>query len=137
MARCQTIAPINTMHISYFSTPHIILFYVQVRRSTVSCLMMSEFWECGLIFKLTLGLLFGALWAKEAWGHYWTWDPKETWAIITWLCYLIYIHFRYLYHNKSKIALWILVCSFIILLICWFGINYISAAENSIHTYSG
>jgi ABC-type transport system involved in cytochrome c biogenesis permease subunit len=34
---------------------------------------------------LTLGLLFGALWAKQAWGHYWTWDPKETWAFLTWL----------------------------------------------------
>ena len=42
----------------------------------------------GLAF-LTFGMLFGALWAKEAWGHYWAWDPKETWAAITWLCYLL------------------------------------------------
>ena len=45
----------------------------------------------GLTF-LTFGMLFGALWAKEAWGHYWAWDPKETWAAITWLCYLLYLH---------------------------------------------
>ena len=36
---------------------------------------------------MTLGMLMGALWAKEAWGHYWSWDPKETWAAITWLSY--------------------------------------------------
>ena len=44
---------------------------------------------------LTIGMLFGALWAKEAWGHYWSWDPKETWAAITWIAYLVYIHYRH------------------------------------------
>ena len=47
----------------------------------------------GLSF-MTLGMLMGALWAKEAWGHYWSWDPKETWAAITWLSYLVYVHYR-------------------------------------------
>ena len=47
----------------------------------------------GLAF-MTLGMLTGAIWAKEAWGHYWAWDPKETWAAATWFAYLAYIHFR-------------------------------------------
>ena len=47
----------------------------------------------GLAF-MAVGMLFGALWAKEAWGHYWSWDPKETWAAITWFAYLVYIHYR-------------------------------------------
>ena len=47
----------------------------------------------GLAF-LTFGMLFGALWAQEAWGTYWAWDPKETWAAITWLTYLLYVHYR-------------------------------------------
>ncbi|MFW5699313.1 MAG: cytochrome c biogenesis protein CcsA [Bacteroidota bacterium] len=85
---------------------------------------------------LTFGLLFGALWAKEAWGHYWTWDPKETWAFLTWLMYLIYIHFRYRHPKKMKIAMWTLGLSFIILLIAWFGVNYLPAAQNSVHVYS-
>ncbi|MTI32466.1 cytochrome c biogenesis protein CcsA [Xanthovirga aplysinae] len=85
---------------------------------------------------LTLGLLFGALWAKEAWGHYWTWDPKETWAFITWIAYLIYIHFRVHHPKKEKAALWSLGIAFILLLICWFGINYLPAAQSSVHTYS-
>ncbi len=85
---------------------------------------------------LTCGLLFGALWAKEAWGHYWTWDPKETWAFLTWLAYLLYLHYRYYHPKKLKNHLWILSLSFIVLLICWFGINYLPSAQNSVHVYS-
>ena len=84
---------------------------------------------------LTFGLLFGALWAKEAWGHYWTWDPKETWAFLTWLVYLLFIHYRYFYPKKQKAALWMLSLAFVILLLCWFGINALPTAQNSVHTY--
>ena len=85
---------------------------------------------------LTLGLIFGALWAKEAWGHYWTWDPKETWAMLTYLMYLIYIHFRIQYPTKVKVHLWILSISFAILLLAWFGVNYMPSSINSVHTYT-
>jgi ABC-type transport system involved in cytochrome c biogenesis permease subunit len=85
---------------------------------------------------LTAGLLFGALWAKEAWGHYWTWDPKETWAFLTWIAYLAYIHINYFHKKSIKLQLWILSLAFVILLICWFGINYLPAAQNSVHIYS-
>lgn len=85
---------------------------------------------------LTFGLLFGALWAKEAWGHYWTWDPKETWAFLTWFMYLIYIHIRYKHRKKHSWALWTLTLAFVILLICWFGVNYLPTAANSVHTYT-
>ena len=85
---------------------------------------------------LTLGLLFGALWAKEAWGHYWTWDPKEVWAFLTWMGYLIYIHYRYFHAHKSKQALTILALAFVVLLVCWFGVNYLPVANTSVHTYT-
>ncbi len=84
---------------------------------------------------LTLGLLFGALWAKEAWGHYWTWDPKETWAFLTWLSYLVYMHFRHFQSKKVKAPLWALSLAFVVLLICWFGINYLPSAQDSVHVY--
>ena len=84
---------------------------------------------------LTMGLLFGALWAKEAWGHYWTWDPKETWAFLTWLSYLLYMHFRIFQPSKIKTPLWVLSLAFIVLMVCWFGINYLPSAENSVHVY--
>lgn len=81
---------------------------------------------------LTVGMLFGALWAKEAWGHYWTWDPKETWAAVTWLAYLVFIHWRGA--NRLRYY-WLLVC-FVLLQMCWWGINYLPSAQGmSVHTY--
>jgi len=85
---------------------------------------------------LTLGLLFGALWAKQAWGHYWTWDPKETWAFLTWLGYLLYIHMRWQHPKKISLSLWILSLAFLMLIVAWFGINYLPSAANSVHVYS-
>ncbi|MCR4602882.1 MAG: cytochrome c biogenesis protein CcsA [Prevotella sp.] len=89
----------------------------------------------GLAF-MTFGMLFGALWAKEAWGHYWSWDPKETWAAATWLGYLVYIHYRRYPHHRPKTALWMLIVCFFLLQMCWWGINYLPAAQGtSVHTY--
>jgi ABC-type transport system involved in cytochrome c biogenesis permease subunit len=89
----------------------------------------------GLAF-LTIGMLFGALWAKEAWGHYWSWDPKETWAAITWLAYLIYIHYRHLPRHDERMALWMLVVAFALLQMCWWGIKYLPSAQGvSVHVY--
>ncbi len=85
---------------------------------------------------LTFGLVFGALWAKEAWGHYWTWDPKETWAFISWLSYLGYLHLVAMKADSRKLQ-WYLGLAFIVLLVCWFGVNYLPSAQNSVHTYSG
>ena len=90
----------------------------------------------GLIF-MTFGMMFGAFWAKEAWGHYWSWDPKETWAAITWLAYLIYVHYRQLPRHRERLALWMLIISFMLLQMCWWGINFLpSAQETSVHTYT-
>jgi ABC-type transport system involved in cytochrome c biogenesis permease subunit len=84
---------------------------------------------------LTLGLLFGALWAKKAWGHYWTWDPKETWAFITWCAYLIYIHFKPKL-KSDKYSLYILIFAFVLLITCWFGVQFLASAQNSVHIYA-
>lgn len=89
----------------------------------------------GLAF-LTFGMLFGALWAQEAWGTYWAWDPKETWAAITWLAYLLYIHFRIARPKEWETSMWILLLAFVCLQICWWGINYLPSARGiSVHTY--
>lgn len=89
----------------------------------------------GLAF-MTFGMLFGALWAKEAWGDYWSWDPKETWAATTWLAYLVYIHYRRMPRHQPRIALCGLIIAFILLQMCWWGINYLPAAQGaSVHTY--
>ena len=89
----------------------------------------------GMAF-LTFGMLFGALWAKEAWGTYWSWDPKETWAAATWLCYLVYLHLRKAKPEEWRSACIILLVCFVCLQICWWGINYLPSAHGlSIHTY--
>ncbi len=88
----------------------------------------------GFVF-LTFGLIFGALWAKEAWGHYWTWDPKETWAFLSWLAYLGYLHAWRYKIDQTKLQ-WYLALSFLVLLVCWFGVNYLPSAQNSVHTYT-
>jgi len=83
---------------------------------------------------LLLGMLMGCMWAKEAWGNYWSWDPKETWAFLTSTTYLIYIHTR-IHKLNIKISLWILIIAIIFLSITWLGINYLPSAQDSIHVY--
>jgi len=86
---------------------------------------------------LTIGMLMGAIWAKEAWGHYWSWDPKETWAAATWLGYLLYIHYRLRKRSKESTSMLILIGTFILLQVCWYGVNYLPSAQGrSVHTYS-
>ncbi|MFI3268380.1 MAG: cytochrome c biogenesis protein CcsA [Rikenellaceae bacterium] len=85
---------------------------------------------------LMLGLLMGALWAKDAWGHYWSWDPKETWAFVTSAAYLVYIHLRLRNKQKyDKIALWFVIVAFVLLMITWLGVGYLPSAQGSIHVY--
>ncbi|MBQ7963857.1 MAG: cytochrome c biogenesis protein CcsA [Alistipes sp.] len=84
---------------------------------------------------LTLGMIMGALWAKQAWGDYWTWDPKETWAAATWLSYLLYLHLRPRLKDNN-IAFALLCFSFLLLQMCWYGINYLPSAQGaSVHVY--
>ena len=98
--------------------------------------LLDNLVSVGISF-MTIGMLFGALWAKEAWGTYWAWDPKETWAAISWLAYLFYVHFRAVRPLRHRIALWTLIVSFCLLQMCWWGINYLPSAQGkSVHTYN-
>ena len=89
----------------------------------------------GMAF-LTFGMLSGALWAKEAWGHYWNWDPKETWALATWLSYMLYMHKRLTGAGSRRSLCMLLIFSFLCLQMCWWGVNYLPAAQDSIHVYN-
>lgn len=95
--------------------------------------MMDNLVYVGFGF-LMLGMLMGAIWAKEAWGHYWAWDPKETWAFITAAVYLVYIHMR-LQRRHPKFTVWVLPVAFILLMITWIGVNYLPSAQASVHVY--
>lgn len=85
---------------------------------------------------LTFGMLSGSLWAKQAWGHYWGWDPKETWALVTWLCYVLYIHLRLTGKGTGRMQCILLIFGFLCLQMCWWGINYLPSAQDSIHIYN-
>ncbi len=84
---------------------------------------------------LSLGMIMGAIWAKIAWGDYWSWDAKETWALLTWLFYLVCIHIHFSFPKKHKLLMYLLAFSFIVLIITWLGIRYFPSAANSIHVY--
>ncbi len=84
---------------------------------------------------LTMGMLSGAIWAKDAWGHFWSWDPKETWALLTWVIYLIYIHLRLYRKGSTGLLSFLLIFAFACLQMCWWGINYLPSAQGSIHVY--
>lgn len=73
---------------------------------------------------LTLCILTGAIWANYAWGTYWSWDPKETWSLITWIIYAAYLHARLMYGWKGKRAAWMEVLGFMAVLFTFFGVNY-------------
>lgn len=129
--------------------PHVIVYILAYAFLSASALgALRHFWKreetlpacdhavwLGLSF-LTMGLLFGALWAKEAWGHYWTWDPKETWAFLTWSIYLGYIHIRLRHPGAVRFAAVFLLAAVAILGTCWFGVNYLPSANTSVHTYT-
>jgi ABC-type transport system involved in cytochrome c biogenesis permease subunit len=113
-----------------------IFLLIRRKKQTQFIVICDNLVYVGIAF-LTFGTLFGAFWAKEAWGHYWSWDPKEAWAAATWLAFLLYIHFRLHQPAKTKTALWLLLFAFVILLICWYGVNYLPSVQgNSMHVYS-
>ncbi|WP_431431999.1 cytochrome c biogenesis protein CcsA [Bacteroides hominis] len=85
---------------------------------------------------LSIGMLLGSLWAKEAWGNYWSWDPKETWAVVTWMGYLLYMHLRLRDRLRKKMLYVILIFSFLALQMCWYGVNYLPSAQQSVHLYN-
>ena len=84
---------------------------------------------------LTFGMLSGAIWAKQAWGHFWNWDPKETWALITWLVYLLYMHLRLYRRCSARLLCILIIFAFACLQMCWWGINFLPSAQESLHVY--
>ena len=81
---------------------------------------------------LTIGIIAGAVWANEAWGSYWSWDPKETWALITWIIFAIYLHSRLNQSWQGKKPAILASIGFIIIWICYLGVNFLG---KGLHSY--
>ena len=89
----------------------------------------------GFIF-LTIGILSGAVWANEAWGSYWNWDPKETWAFITWTLFAIYLHTRTNKNWESFNCAIVASIGFLIIWICYFGVNLLGIGLHSYGSFN-
>jgi cytochrome c-type biogenesis protein CcsB len=84
---------------------------------------------------LTFGLVMGAVWGKFAWGDYWGWDPKENWALVTWLAYMIYVHVRLMDGWGGRRAMLLLVVAFAAVVFTYLGMNMLPTANDSMHVY--
>ena len=81
---------------------------------------------------LTIGILSGAVWANEAWGSYWSWDPKETWALLTWFVFAIYLHTRITKNWQGKKPAIIATFGFLSVWVCYLGVNLLG---EGLHSY--
>jgi ABC-type transport system involved in cytochrome c biogenesis permease subunit len=77
------------------------------------------------------GLVFGAIWAQNAWGRYWGWDPKETWMLISWFIYAIYLHVRVRWGRDDLRSTWLIVIGYLATIFTWFGVNYLLSGLHS------
>ena len=80
---------------------------------------------------LTLGIITGAAWANYAWGSYWSWDPKETWSLITWFVYAAFLHARFTRDWRGKKAAILSIVGFSAVLFTYFGVNYLISGLHS------
>lgn len=81
---------------------------------------------------LTIGIIAGAVWANEAWGSYWSWDPKETWALITWLVFAAYLHARITRGWQGRRPAILAASGFLVVWICYLGVNILG---KGLHSY--
>ena len=139
-------------YISLYNVIDIILTYIKARLLTrsigsspakqvadVGKLILLEIldnWSyriIGLGFPfLTIGIIAGGVWANEAWGSYWSWDPKETWALITWIVFATYLHARITKGWDGKKTAILGSLGFFVIWVCYLGVNFVG---KGLHTY--
>jgi cytochrome c-type biogenesis protein CcsB len=86
---------------------------------------------------MTMGIISGAIWANSAWGGYWRWDPKETWALLTWFLYAALLHGRLTVGWRGRRAAVFAIIGFLFLLFGFLGINLLLSNEHSFRALSG
>ncbi len=110
------------------------------RKGSVLARLVPKLIAFGFPF-LTIGIITGSVWANVAWGRYWGWDPKETWSLITWVVYALFLHVRFVGGwlgvkpaSLPKLQAILSVIGFLFVLFTYFGVNYLLAG---LHTYAG
>ena len=111
------------------------LLIVNCKLSIVNCPLprltaLSQFLLYPAVFLLTVGIFLGAVWANVSWGNYWSWDPKESWALITMMVYAVPLHFKSLSTTRYHLYM---VAAFLVVIITYFGVNYLLGG---LHSYA-
>lgn len=143
------------LHSPWF-LPHILLYVISYIMAAASFLMMLSKYcvkkearhealpringgiydcVCVLFPCMTMGMFFGALWANEVWGGFWSWDIKEIWALVTWLIWLCWLHFRRS-GNLRRYSDILIAVGFICVIITFFFVRIMEPSGTSMHTYS-
>jgi cytochrome c-type biogenesis protein CcsB len=123
----------ETMKISPDINCSELFFFDKYRESLVNQIDYWSYRIIGMGFPLlTIGILSGAVWANEAWGSYWSWDPKETWALITWLIFAIYLHIRMTRGWNGKKPALVASLGFCVVWMCYLGVNLLG---KGLHSY--
>ena len=128
---------------SWWFVPHLFIYMVAYSLMALALLIWllpvknKEYLSENLVRSssalLIIGMLVGSVWARQAWGDYWAWDPKENWAAVTWFIALMHLHLK---DRKGWKAVVIIVLAFLALQITWYGVNYLPSAVDSMHTYN-
>nr|BBD21572.1 cytochrome c biogenesis protein [Rhipidosiphon lewmanomontiae] len=104
------------------SSPHIFL----------NQLDQLSFRSIGIGFPLlTIGILSGSVWANEAWGSYWSWDPKETWSLVTWVVFAVYLHLRFTQKWSGYKSAILGTVGFFVVWVCFLGVNFLAKGFHS------
>lgn len=130
--------------------PHVLAYMISYSLCAVAFILLIRIWirkdGCGEVRRavcqilraafpfMTFGMLSGALWAEEAWGQYWSWDPKEVWSLITWGLYLAYFHIRR--SSWARHADWAHLLAFLALLTTFFLVNLLPKLGSLLHSYA-
>ena len=124
---------VNNMAVAYDKS--ISLGFTQ-KQNQIKLLYNIDNWSyrvIGLGFPfLTIGIIAGGVWANEAWGSYWSWDPKETWALITWLVFAAYLHARITKNWQGKRTAILGSLGFFVIWVCYLGVNFLG---QGLHSY--
>ena len=130
---------------SLWFVPHIIIYMVAYSLLAIAVIveifkLCGKEWAIRIAGRLVstasslllLGMICGAIWAQRAWGDYWTWDGKESWAAVTWLITLVATH---LPQQARRLAAFAVILSFLAMQMTWYGVDYLPSAPYSLHTY--
>lgn len=120
----------------FFTVSFITALIYLIREKSDQRVLLTRFthrFVCLGFYFLTLGIILGSIWGKSAWGHWWNWDPKETWALITWLIYAAFIHGRLFGSWSEEKLAGIAIVGFSACLFTYLGVNFLL---KGLHSYA-